>query len=333
MPFLIAFAVAALLTPVSLWLGATLGIVDRPRPGDPLKIHPRPVPVTGGLTVAVAALGVGAVLGHVTWWTVTAVGLVLAAGLIDDLHPVPPAVRLAAQVTGGLLIVVGGARLEPLEVLGTVGVILIVPAFANAVNMMDGQDGLAGGLAAITALGLAGLSALNGQPTVMALALAGSLTGFLLWNRPPARIFLGNGGAYAVGALLALLTADGSQAGWAAVLGAGACLGLFVFELMFTVSRRASSGRSLVEGDRLHSYDLLAERLGGRLRTTFLSWALGAAAAGVGIAIAEAPLGVAVAAAVVGSAAAALAGVWLLGGLKRAPQRPGSTVVPTSEEG
>jgi hypothetical protein len=94
--------------------------------------------------------------------------------------------------------------------------LLLVVVCANAVNIIDGQDGLAGGLAVVAALAVSVLVSAAGLSTVAltALAVAGALVGFLVWNRPPARIFLGNGGAYGVGALLGILawflTGEGS---------------------------------------------------------------------------------------------------------------------------
>ena len=118
----------------------------------------------------------------------------------------------------------------------------------------------------------------------LGLALAGALAGFLLWNRPPASIFLGNGGAYAVGLLLATMTAAIATAGgWRGLAAAGVCLGVFAFELTFTVVRRLRSRTRLTEGDREHTYDILAMRLGSRPRSTAVLLGAGAACAGAAV--------------------------------------------------
>ncbi len=140
--------------------------------------------------------------------------------------------------------------------------VLATVACCNAVNMVDGQDGLAAGLGAIAALGLAAVLAAGAFATALPLALAGALAGFLVWNRPPARIFLGDGGAYAVGVLLAASAAQATSAGWHGLLAAGACLGVFAYELVATIARRLASSAPTVRGDRDHSYDRLAERAG-----------------------------------------------------------------------
>lgn len=324
MAFLLALGVALLLTPIAGRIGTRLRLVDRP--AHELKIHRAPVPILGGAAVVGSALGAAGLLGSlIGGWLLGAVLLALVVGLVDDLRPLPAWVRAGCQAVAGLFLVAAGLRLEALGPLGAAGVVLAAVASANAVNLLDGQDGLAGGLALMAALGLAALAAGSRIPEApeLGLALAGALAGFLVWNRPPARIFLGNGGAYGLGVLLAALAAMvGGTAGWRGLLAAGTCLGVFAFELAFTVARRVLSGDPLVAGDRLHTYDLLALRTSRNL-VTMAFWGVGAAAAGVGLVISRIPVGAGIAAAaVVGSVAAAL-GLWLWTvagrGIRRAP--------------
>jgi UDP-GlcNAc:undecaprenyl-phosphate GlcNAc-1-phosphate transferase len=163
-------------------------------------------------------------------------------------------------------------------------VVVLLLLMANAVNLIDGQDGLAGGLGAIASVGLAAVIAANGNP-VLALVVAGALVGFLAWNLPPARVFLGNGGAYGLGALLTVLAAQATAGhGWHGLLAAALCLGVFAFELTFTVFRRLRSAQRLATGDRRHSYDLLGHSRGNRDRSTLALWTLAAVAAGAGYA-------------------------------------------------
>jgi UDP-GlcNAc:undecaprenyl-phosphate GlcNAc-1-phosphate transferase len=278
MAFVIALLAAVVLTPVAGRIGVATGLVDRP--GGTLKIHTRAIPVLGGLAVVVAmVLSLVATVGLEIAVT-AAIGLMFLAGLVDDVRPLPPWVRLAAQVAAGAALVAGGVRVQPLGVLGGVATVVLVLACTNAVNLIDGQDGLAAGTVSLAALGLAAVGAAAGADR-LGLALAGASVGFLVWNRPPARIFLGNSGAYAAGTALAALVARATvTAGWAGLVGAGVCLGVLAYELVFTVIRRIRSGASLTGGDRLHTYDLLAARM-GRPRSTVTLWIAGAAAAGL----------------------------------------------------
>jgi UDP-GlcNAc:undecaprenyl-phosphate/decaprenyl-phosphate GlcNAc-1-phosphate transferase len=312
--FFLPLALALGLTPIARWVGLSLELVDRP--GEDLKIHRAPVPILGGLAVVASAWAGMLLLRHPpALWVVVATALALALGLADDVASLPPWSRATLQGVAGFLLVAGGLRVEPLGVLSGLGVVVAVMASANAVNLLDGQDGLAGGLSAIAALGLVAVSFHAGGQLGFdqGLALAGALVGFLAWNRPPARIFLGNGGAYAVGTLLAALAANATARGdWRLLLAAGLCMGPFIFELTLTVARRIVGAGSLVAGDRLHSYDLLAARSLGRTAVTLLFWALGAAAAALGVLVSHIPLSAGLILTAVAAAAALASGlrVW-----------------------
>jgi len=295
MPFFVAIALALVLTWAARWLGLTTGLVDRPlatapegeRPpgADELKIHTVPIPVLGGLGVVAAVLAALLVAGSdLPLLAVAGVVLATAIGLVDDARPQPASVRMVALAVAGVPIAVG-LPLDPLGFPARVGVVVLLLLMANAVNLIDGQDGLAGGLGAIASVGLAAVIAANGADPALALVVAGALVGFLAWNLPPARVFLGNGGAYGLGALLTVLAAQATLShGWHGLLAAALCLGVFAFELTFTVVRRLLSSQRLATGDRRHSYDLLGRARGNRDRSTLALWTLGAVSAGAGYA-------------------------------------------------
>jgi UDP-GlcNAc:undecaprenyl-phosphate GlcNAc-1-phosphate transferase len=292
MPFFVAIALALVLTWAARWLGLATGLVDRPpaaEPGgsDQLKIHTTPIPVLGGLGVVAAVLGALLATGtELPWLVVAGVVMATAVGLVDDIRPQSASVRLVALTVAAVPIAVGLPfdRLDQLAVPARVGVVVLLVVMANAVNLIDGQDGLAGGLGAIGSVGLAAVIAANGNP-VLALVVAGALVGFLAWNLPPARVFLGNGGAYGLGALLTVLAAQATIGhGWHGLLAAALCLGVFAFELTFTVVRRLLGSQRLATGDRRHSYDLLGRSRGNRDRSTLALWTLAAVSAGAGYA-------------------------------------------------
>jgi UDP-GlcNAc:undecaprenyl-phosphate GlcNAc-1-phosphate transferase len=284
--FLIAFAAAFVFCPVLAAVGMRLGLVDRP---GALKIHRGSVPVTGGPSVVAAVLlGVGLV-GYGDVWVAAAACLALGGGLIDDVRSLPPWARLMVQASAGAVLVAGGLRLEPLGELGGPGLVVATVACCNAVNMVDGQDGLAAGLGVIAAVGISAVLAATGEAAALPLAVAGALAAFLVWNRPPARMFLGDGGAYAVGLLLATSAAQATAEGWLGLLASGACLGVFAYELVSTIVRRLASAVPTVRGDRDHSYDRLGDRLGSRSTATLLMWASGVVAALVGLAVLKMP--------------------------------------------
>jgi UDP-N-acetylmuramyl pentapeptide phosphotransferase/UDP-N-acetylglucosamine-1-phosphate transferase len=156
----------------------------------------------------------------------------------------------------------------------------------------------------------------------LGLAAAGALAGFLVWNMSPIRVFLGNGGAYAAGILLAALAADTSRTGdWQSFLATGVCLGVLALELILTVGRRLFSSGKLVMGDRDHSYDILSRRLGSRMAVTLGFWGLGIAAAGLGVIVIRLPLPLGATLIAVLGALSLSVGSWLWAAERRAVRR------------
>jgi UDP-GlcNAc:undecaprenyl-phosphate GlcNAc-1-phosphate transferase len=308
MAFLIGLFLSAVLTPLAGAVGRAAGLIDRPDDRG-LKIHPRPIPVSGGAAVLAAAAPAAWVFGDGFLAGAWMAGLVaFLVGTADDRRALPAFVR----AVGILIVAVAFVLLTPVVRDAGAGwwliALLLVLVCANAVNIVDGQDALAGGLAVVAALALSLLLSAVGLPTVAltALALAGALLGFLVWNRPPARIFLGNGGAYGVGTLLGILAwFVAGVGGMRGLLAAGACLAPFAFEVVFTVVRRIRGGAALAGGDRLHSYDLVA-RTAGRAASTIVFVILGILSGGIGILIWFVP----VAGIPLALVAALLAGLW-----------------------
>lgn len=277
MEFLLALAVGVIATPLVAVLARRVGIVDRP---GPLKTHRRPVAYLGGVAVF-AGLVVGAVsLGRVE--LLIPLALALALGLADDLRPLPATMRLAAECGVGVAaaLTVPG---DPLVRVATGGLAIVL---VNAVNLLDGQDGLAASVAAVSALAFA---TLGGDARSYGLALAGVLVGFLVYNLPPARIYLGDAGAYLLGTALAVAPAltlvgpDGARSEWSVLLATPLIVAVPLVDTAVAVIRRLREGHPLFAGDRSHVYDQLVDR-GWTVRgsTVVLALAqLGLAAAGV----------------------------------------------------
>lgn len=246
----VALAVAVLLTPVLIRVAVRSGIVDRP--GE-LKDQTVPVPYLGGVAVF-AGTAVGVLASRPTLLVPLAAALVL--GVADDRFDLSAPVRLSGEVLIGVAVAVTC----PVRFTGWVAVVLVVAVTLvtiNGVNLLDGLDMLAGGVAAVAAVAFAVL--LNGTGRAVAVALAGALVGFLVFNRPPARIYLGDGGSYLIGAALAVLTAHAwapdrtTRFGVAAL----ALVAVPTAEVACAVVRRLRGRRSLMAGDRGHPYDRL----------------------------------------------------------------------------
>ncbi len=247
----VALVIALVATPVAALVARRLAIVDVP---GPLKVQQAAVPYLGGVAVFVALAGpVAAIRASL----LAPLALLLALGLADDLGDLPPALRLLLELGIGI---VGGIVAPAAH--GALGVLVtaaLVIGLVNAVNLLDGLDGLAGGVAFASAVGFA---VVGGPARLPALALAGALGGFLVYNRPPARIYLGDSGAYMIGGALALLAGlalDGGRgaAAWVAI---PLLVALPVFDTAIAIVRRRRAGRPLFGGDRSHVYDQLVDR-------------------------------------------------------------------------
>lgn len=301
-----AFAIAVTVTPLAGELARRLGVLDRP---GPFKVQREPVPYFGGLAVFAA---VAAVAGPSRPAVMVPLALALVLGLVDDRRGLSPGVRLACEFGVGALVA--------LTVAGSGGVlrlaaVLAVVVLINAVNLLDGLDGMASGVGLASAAGFAAL--VHGDGRALALALAGALAGFLVHNRPPARIYLGDAGSYLLGAALAVLFvlawSDGTRPG--VPVAAVAMVAVPAGELVVAVLRRWAARRPLFTGDRDHVYDQLVRRGWPTMRTTVV---FAAAQAGMGIlGVAAAHQNRAAAVAIVGAGALAVLAAVVAGGFLR----------------
>jgi len=220
--FVMTYTLVGLLTPVMRKIAISKQILDTPTSAH--KSHFQAVPYLGGVAILIGVVLVSytaLILNGLTrnnFWLATsvlapavAIGLV---GLWDDLKNLPPLPRFIGQSIAGLvvavLLVISKNVANPtgstyIDVLITV---IWVVGICNSINFFDNLDGGAAGTAAISAIFLTYLSLSNGQSFIAALAVvvAGGTSGFLIWNRTPARIYMGDAGALFLGVLLATLT-------------------------------------------------------------------------------------------------------------------------------
>lgn len=302
----VALASSVVLTPVAMAVATRVGVVDKP--GE-LKPQQTAVPYLGGMALC-AAVVVGAAVGRPL--VIAPLGAAVVLGTVDDAVGLPPLWRFAGQLCIGAGVAAAmSSRLPNIGV--TVAVAAVTVLLMNGVNFIDGLDGLASGVGLFGALAFALL--LHGGGRDLAIALGAALAGFLLYNRPPARIYLGDGGAYVLGTALALLLAWT----WSSHVPVGRSVASLLLvavpsaEVAFAVVRRSRARNPVTHGDRRHPYDLLVA--GGHSRTVAAVTYVGAQAVLAGVALAVAathglagPVIVVVAAAVALVAAAAACG-------------------------
>jgi len=251
-------------------------------------LHSSPLPRLGGVAIfvsfacctAIAALWIAdhpEFHRHFSIKTaVTILGpaaLVFLLGVYDDLRGVGPYVKFSVQGIAATMLFVGGLRIVNIPVLfgdrslpwflGLPLTILWVLAITNAFNLIDGLDGLAAGSALFSTLVMFVVALLNGPSlvTVLTIALAGAILGFLRYNFNPATIFLGDSGSLFIGFTLSALALYGAQKAPTIVAIAIPIVsfGLPILETTLSILRRLISGRPVFTADREHIHHKLLQ--------------------------------------------------------------------------
>lgn len=289
--FLTALVLALVLTPLVRALAIRIGAFDLP---GPRRIHEQPVPTLGGLAIAASVLGVawasfllpGPVgrLGMQPLLGLTVASVpILAMGVVDDLRRLSPFAKLAVQIVSALILVAFGYGVPVLSTpfggalhLGALGVPLTVVwvlLITNAINLIDGLDGLAAGAVCIASLSLwwVGRSHMDLYVMFLTAVLAGATLGFLRWNFPPARVFMGDTGSQFLGLALAAMSLIENRKGTVTLtlLFPLVTLGLPVFDSALAFVRRWTSGRPVFRADSEHVHHRLL-RLGLSPRSAVL---------------------------------------------------------------
>jgi len=216
-----AFLVAAAMMPVAKAAGVHFGIVSSPSSDRP---HAKPTALLGGLAVVagfIAAIGfVGILLGlpyHSLPWLASFAVAMCLVGLLDDIVDLRPRNKLLLELAAICILGGWGPQLDflPYQPLNVALTICWLITATNAFNLIDGVDGLAAGVGIVAALSIAAVAGLHHHEGTMlvALALAGALGGFMVFNFPPASVFMGDEGALAVGLVLGVLSIQASHYG------------------------------------------------------------------------------------------------------------------------
>lgn len=282
--FIVALAVAALSTPLAMRLAHATKAVDRP---NERKVNRRAdIPLLGGLAVALG-LFVGLAVavqvmdlprskGHLEAYLVAGT-LILALGALDDRYSLNALPKLAVQIAAAAVAIAFGFQIDhltdpvshavwtfPTWLVWLVTTLWIV-GVTNAMNLIDGLDGLCTGVALIITVTLAYIAWQNGlhEGQAVAFALAGALVGFLLWNFPPAKIFLGDTGALFIGYCLSLLALEGYQKVTVLTFIVPVLvLAVPIIDTLLSILRRLLRRANPLSADRLHLHHRLLESEG-----------------------------------------------------------------------
>jgi len=238
------------------------------------SLHAKPIPRIGGIGV-LAGVVIAIAAGAAPFAPPFAIALILAGvSLIDDLHRLPPVLRLAAHL--GAAAVTVWYVLSPMNAIELVLLALAIAWITNLYNFMDGSDGLAAGMT-IIGFGTYALAAWLSGDTELALscsALAGAALGFLVFNFHPARVFLGDVGSIPLGFLAGALGIVGWMGDvwplWFPVL----VFAPFIGDTTLTLIRRAVRRERVWEAHREHYYQRMVQMGLGHRGTAYVAYAL-----------------------------------------------------------
>jgi UDP-GlcNAc:undecaprenyl-phosphate GlcNAc-1-phosphate transferase len=206
---ILAFCVTAGVMPLLNRLALQFGFVDVP---NARKIHSSPIPVLGGLAVyagVVVAIYLRGWIDPRIWLMMGAALLVMLLGVADDRLDLHSRYRLLLQVAIAGALTLFGVRFDllPGVWLDSILTVIWIVGVVNAMNCLDCADGAAGGSCFVVFIALALMAVSNGKGfvSIAALAGAGAVVGFLVFNAPPARVFLGDAGSTFLGMMVAVL--------------------------------------------------------------------------------------------------------------------------------
>ena len=284
--FLTAFVVSTLAAPLLGRVARRYGVVDAPDAHR--KLHSNHVPLTGGPTLLLAGLfalstvlflypdvlkdtkGDRAFLTALFFASLVIVGL----GLFDDRYGLRGRQKLAGQLLAALIMLGGHITISRVTFMGLqldfghfaplITVAWILGAI-NALNLIDGVDGLASTTGIVLSLSIAAVTwVLGGRQDgfLVALILAGSLSGFLIHNFPPAKMFLGDSGSMLIGLVLGAVALKSSikSVGAAALIMPTAIWAIPIFDVAMAIIRRKLTGRSIYATDRSHLHHCLQRK-------------------------------------------------------------------------
>ena len=281
-----AFAFAMIATGLMRRYALQKELLDVP---NPRSSHSSPTPRGGGVAIVAAFLGAVLALafaeqltGKIVVALLAGGGTIALVGFLDDRRALPASVRFAVHVAAAGLVVglLGGIPERALANWGLHGVwigaafaILALVWTTNLFNFMDGIDGIAGSEAAFIAGAGAWINWRHGGDaglTVAMLCLAAASLGFLRWNWPPARIFMGDVGSGFIGFSLAGLGLAASTMGAVPIEAWVILAGVFLVDATVTLIRRIARGDRWFEAHRIHAYQHLARRYKAHLPVTAL---------------------------------------------------------------
>jgi UDP-GlcNAc:undecaprenyl-phosphate GlcNAc-1-phosphate transferase len=274
--FSLSLLIVAATTPIIRRYALQWKLGDKP---NGRKIHTDTIPHLGGIGMVIGVFGglgvvaaffaaPGSGLTPFLLKITIPVVMIAALGITDDTKNLRASQKLAIQILASIIIAVSGIHLlVGLPALDThLMFVVILTSFylvgiSSSVNLIDGHDGLAAGIACISAIAFGAAALLLGAPVLVcaAMAVAGSCLGFLIFNFPPGKIFMGDTGSLFLGIVLGILACSVTMLSPSVNTFFGVCfiLSIPMLDAWLAIARRVALRRPVFEADCMHVHHVL----------------------------------------------------------------------------
>ncbi len=299
--FLFAFFITVLLTPVVRRYALRWKLGDKP---NGRKIHTNVIPHLGGIAIVLGTVA-GLFAYNVTslagdnWISLLQkilppVALIVILGLVDDMKSLRALQKLTVQVMGSLILAVSGfvlftgiPGLDGVNALVLLVSVAFLVGISSSVNLIDGHDGLAAGICLIAAAAFAVMAVMLGanMALVVTLAISGACLGFLVFNFPPGKIFMGDTGSMFLGIMLALVacTLTAIKPDGRTFIAICFVLGIPMLDAFLAIARRLILRSPVFKADCLHMHHVLRELSFSPRQTLLVMYTMQVFLAGLGL--------------------------------------------------
>lgn len=286
---LVTFVISFLLIPIIKKIAFHVNAIDYP---NERKVHTTPIPRLGGLAIFIAFLaGYMIFAQELTQMLGILIGgfIILLIGFIDDINPISARYKLVGQVLAAAVVVYyGEISLQTLSAFGIfvnfgwfspIITIVFIIALINAINLIDGIDGLSGGISIIYFLTVTIIAFImgtaTGLETIICLLMIGSVSGFLVHNFPPAKIFVGDSGSMFLGYIISIVALLGfKNVTLTSLIIPLLILVIPILDTILAILRRFINNKPIGQADREHIHHQLLKMKFSTRKTVLIIYAI-----------------------------------------------------------
>lgn len=276
---LTTFLTSLILTHLMIKISKNMNIMDIP---NERSVHKKPTPLLGGIAIFLSFLFGFILFGNQNPLMISiliASFLILLLGIFDDIKPIKARYKFVIHILVALIVVFyGGLKLTHVDIFGLslnfkwmspYITILIIVGIINAVNLIDGLDGLCAGISSIYFLTIGVIALIlnkfNGLDIILSFIMLGATLGFLVFNYPPAKIFMGDTGSTFLGLMISVIMLLGFKTvTLTSLLIPLVLLILPITDTLFAIIRRALNKKPIGQADKEHIHHQLLKHLSTR---------------------------------------------------------------------